>query len=86
MAIDAKDPTSRKWQLTFNNPVEQGWTHEAIKKDQTNCNHYRTHFRKKQGEIFCAKKGSRSPLGIIWKNAVPRYLTEHTGSCHRMQI
>lgn len=26
------DPASRKWQLTFNNPVEHGWTHERIKE------------------------------------------------------
>lgn len=61
MAIDTKDPTSLKWQLTINNPTEQGWSHEAIKKDQTNCNHYRTHFRKKQGKIFCAKKREPEP-------------------------
>lgn len=26
-----KDTASRKWQLTFNNPVEHGWTHEKIR-------------------------------------------------------
>jgi hypothetical protein len=25
------DTASRKWQLTFNNPLEHGWTHEQIK-------------------------------------------------------
>jgi len=25
-----KDTASRKWQLTFNNPLEHGWTHEKI--------------------------------------------------------
>lgn len=25
------DPASRKWQLTFNNPAEHGWTHDRIK-------------------------------------------------------
>lgn len=28
----ASDPASRKWQLTFNNPLEHGWTHEAIRE------------------------------------------------------
>lgn len=27
-----KDTASRKWQLTFNNPLEHGWTHEAIRE------------------------------------------------------
>ena len=26
-----KDPQSRKWQLTFNNPVEKGYTHDRLK-------------------------------------------------------
>lgn len=26
-----KDTASRKWQLTFNNPAEHGWTHEKIR-------------------------------------------------------
>ena len=26
------DPASRKWQLTFNNPQEHGWTHDRIKE------------------------------------------------------
>lgn len=26
------DPASRKWQLTFNNPQEHGWTHDKIKE------------------------------------------------------
>lgn len=26
-----KDSQSRKWQLTINNPVEKGYTHEVIK-------------------------------------------------------
>ena len=27
----AKDTQSRKWQLTINNPVEHGFTHDKIK-------------------------------------------------------
>lgn len=27
-----KDTASRKWQLTFNNPQEHGWTHEKIRE------------------------------------------------------
>lgn len=27
-----KDTASRKWQLTFNNPAEHGWTHEKIRE------------------------------------------------------
>lgn len=27
-----KDTASRKWQLTFNNPLEHGWTHERIRE------------------------------------------------------
>ena len=27
-----KDTASRKWQLTFNNPLEHGWTHEHIRE------------------------------------------------------
>lgn len=30
--MPAKDTASRKWQLTFNNPQEHGWTHEAIRE------------------------------------------------------
>ena len=26
------DPASRKWQLTFNNPLEHGWSHDRIKE------------------------------------------------------
>lgn len=28
-----KDPQGRKWQLTFNNPIEKGFTHERIKEE-----------------------------------------------------
>lgn len=27
-----KDTASRKWQLTFNNPLDHGWTHEKIRE------------------------------------------------------
>lgn len=30
--MDEKDTASRKWQLTFNNPEEHGWTHEKIRE------------------------------------------------------
>lgn len=30
--MSTKDPASRKWQLTFNNPLEHGWTHDAIRE------------------------------------------------------
>ncbi len=30
--MDEKDTASRKWQLTFNNPEEHGWTHEHIRE------------------------------------------------------
>lgn len=30
--MDEKDSASRKWQLTFNNPAEHGWTHEKIRE------------------------------------------------------
>lgn len=29
---DPKNTASRKWQLTFNNPSEHGWTHEKIRE------------------------------------------------------
>lgn len=30
--MSAKDTASRKWQLTFNNPQEHGWSHEKIRE------------------------------------------------------
>jgi len=30
--MDEKDTASRKWQLTFNNPAEHGWTHDKIRE------------------------------------------------------
>ena len=30
--MDEKDTASRKWQLTFNNPEEHGWTHDKIRE------------------------------------------------------
>lgn len=30
--MNEKDTASRKWQLTFNNPAEHGWTHEKIRE------------------------------------------------------
>lgn len=30
--MSEKDTASRKWQLTFNNPEEHGWTHEKIRE------------------------------------------------------
>ena len=27
-----KDTTSRKWQVTINNPLEKGYTHDKIKE------------------------------------------------------
>lgn len=30
--MSTKDTASRKWQLTFNNPEEHGWTHEKIRE------------------------------------------------------
>lgn len=35
----ANDPASRKWQLTFNNPIEHGWTHDKIKTVLESFNH-----------------------------------------------
>lgn len=35
----ANDPASRKWQLTFNNPTEHGWTHDKIKSVLETFNH-----------------------------------------------
>ena len=30
--MDEKNSASRKWQLTFNNPQEHGWTHDKIRE------------------------------------------------------
>jgi hypothetical protein len=32
ITMTEKDTASRKWQLTFNNPAEHGWTHEKIRE------------------------------------------------------
>ena len=31
MSEQVKDTQSRKWQITINNPVEKGFTHESIR-------------------------------------------------------
>ena len=36
----AKDSQSRKWQITVNNPVEKGYTHERIREILAGMNRY----------------------------------------------
>ena len=77
--MDEKDTASRKWQLTFNNPEEHGWTHDKIREvlrsfktmaygcmaDEIGAEEKTTH-----RHLFirpCLKNGKTPSLGIFFR-------------------